>query len=488
MRSDATASMVSRAVVVTAVATVLLPVQAAEAIPAFARKYQTSCQTCHIAFPKLNPFGEVFRLRGYRMPDETEDMIRERPIPLGAPAYKRLWPEAVWPSDIPGTIPLSLSTTFSDVTQRTLVPSHAETTTIRHDFRFPEEVGLLTGGTLGDTLSFFGGLAFAPAVHDGGETVEVELEHSQLNFNGPFGSGLRFNLKIGRFAPEITQPLSHGAVLTTGGPAALLQFVPIAEHGGSEVGGHDGGAGIALPHSVDGIEAYGVLGHRVLYAGGLANGLGPGEESFDGNNAKDVYARVAVKIGGLSLDGADYDAPDENWRETSIKIGAFAYRGDGTNVLIGGTGHDANALLEDRTFTRVGVDVNAFVRDLNLVAGFVRGRDTLAGYEEIVGGHDESEDDHGDTDGAPDLEFTGEDDFTYHTWFAEADYVFMPWLHGAVRYEWLDPANADAPRFERLVPNLTALVRANVKAYVEYQRNLGASDNYLLLGGLQFAF
>ncbi len=43
----------------------------ASAIPAFARKYQTSCQTCHIVFPKLNAFGEAFRLRGYHMPAET---------------------------------------------------------------------------------------------------------------------------------------------------------------------------------------------------------------------------------------------------------------------------------------------------------------------------------------------------------------------------------------------------------------------------------
>ncbi len=86
MRSDATTLLRSGVVVVAVAATVLLPVRVAEAIPAFARKYQTNCQTCHIAFPKLNPFGEVFRLRGYRMPEETEDMIKEQPVQLGAPA------------------------------------------------------------------------------------------------------------------------------------------------------------------------------------------------------------------------------------------------------------------------------------------------------------------------------------------------------------------------------------------------------------------
>ena len=61
---------------------------AALAVPAFARKYQTSCQTCHNVFPKLNAFGEAFRLRGYRMPAETEELVKQPPTSLGAPAYR----------------------------------------------------------------------------------------------------------------------------------------------------------------------------------------------------------------------------------------------------------------------------------------------------------------------------------------------------------------------------------------------------------------
>ncbi|MFQ6099600.1 MAG: hypothetical protein ACE5O2_17840, partial [Armatimonadota bacterium] len=37
----------------------------ARAVPAFARKYGTSCSRCHVAFPKLNAYGEAFKLRGY---------------------------------------------------------------------------------------------------------------------------------------------------------------------------------------------------------------------------------------------------------------------------------------------------------------------------------------------------------------------------------------------------------------------------------------
>ena len=90
------------------IASALVQATRADAVPAFARKYQTSCQTCHILFPKLNAFGEAFRLRGYRMPGETAEMVKQPPTPLGAPAYKRLWPEAVWPGDIPSYVPLAV--------------------------------------------------------------------------------------------------------------------------------------------------------------------------------------------------------------------------------------------------------------------------------------------------------------------------------------------------------------------------------------------
>src|SRR6266567_277573 len=75
---------------------------AAQAIPAFARKYETGCITCHVAPPKLNAFGRAFRNRGYRMPRLDEDLIRQKQVSLGAPGWKRVWPRGVWPASIPG--------------------------------------------------------------------------------------------------------------------------------------------------------------------------------------------------------------------------------------------------------------------------------------------------------------------------------------------------------------------------------------------------
>ncbi len=49
-----------------------LRVPEAEALPAFARKYQVNCNVCHTRPPRLNPFGEQFLENGYQMPG-TED-------------------------------------------------------------------------------------------------------------------------------------------------------------------------------------------------------------------------------------------------------------------------------------------------------------------------------------------------------------------------------------------------------------------------------
>ena len=44
----------------------------AEAIPAFARKYDVNCTACHTAPPVLNTFGQRFLENGYQLPG-TED-------------------------------------------------------------------------------------------------------------------------------------------------------------------------------------------------------------------------------------------------------------------------------------------------------------------------------------------------------------------------------------------------------------------------------
>src|SRR5579862_6742749 len=53
--------------------------QPVHAIPAFARKYGLPCSACHLAWPVLNNFGQVFRDNGYQLGNDKDSPITLRP-------------------------------------------------------------------------------------------------------------------------------------------------------------------------------------------------------------------------------------------------------------------------------------------------------------------------------------------------------------------------------------------------------------------------
>src|SRR5713101_787734 len=78
---------------------ILFGVADAHAIPVFARKYKTSCMTCHEMMPRLNAFGEAFRLNGFRWPEGAQPAQEEEAVSLGAEGNKKVFPHSVWPVD-----------------------------------------------------------------------------------------------------------------------------------------------------------------------------------------------------------------------------------------------------------------------------------------------------------------------------------------------------------------------------------------------------
>ncbi len=442
------------------------------AVPAFARKYQTSCQTCHTIFPKLTAFGEAFRLRGYRMPGETEEMVKEKPVSLGAPAYKRLWPAAVWPGDFPGTVPLAVNVKLADVNTSTL-NEDGTVTTVHHDLQFPQELNVFGAGTLGEHVSFFSEVTFGENP-DG--SVSVELEHGHLGFDSPFGREDMFHFRIGKLMPNLVDGFHEMQLSTDAGIDSLFAFNPIGISGGTGFG-EDMGAGISVPAMIRGIEGYGIINHHALWVAGLANGIGPTSEDtsgrFDGNNAKDVYARFDYKIGGMGLDGdtGGQPIPEKNWRDNSLRLGVFTYRGDGSHIAFPATTDTGlRTDVEDEHFLRTGLYASLFFQDLNVFGAYLRGTDTLNLSNAATGVPIRNL--------APD----------YHSWFTQADYLIYPWLQATGRYETVTPADSSVPSLRLGVFNLGALIRANVKAMVEYQRDLREGENHALHALVRFAF
>ena len=438
----------------------------ARAVPVFSRKYQTSCQTCHTVFPKLNAFGEAFRLNGYHLPAETEEQIKQTPVSLGSEAYEKTWPDMVYPGTIPGNVPVAINIKMADLYASSL--EDGDHVVVHNDFLFPEEINLFTAGTLGKIFGFLGELTYEE-LPDG--STETGIERAQFTINSPFGPEHLFNFKVGKFAPDLTDGLNEMWIMTDNGIDTLFSYDPIGFNGGTGLG--EDAVGISLPTSVKAIEMYGVGAHRLFYTVGIANGMGPGvNETSDGNATKDVYARLDYKFGGMGLDGdtTGVTLPPENWRENSLRVGLLGYWGNGEDIPVEITDPDGNPFkMEDKHFERYGAYFSWYLRDLNVFGSYLHGKDKLTLLDDVT----EAKIDENTVD--------------YNTWFAQADYVFVPPFQGSLRYERLNPADSSVDPLEFLNADFTFLIRANIKVMTEYRLDLQESKNYTLAAVLRFA-
>ncbi len=443
-------------------------VKTANAVPVFSRKYHTSCQTCHVIFPKLNPFGEAFRLNGYRMPGETEELVKQVPVSLGSEAYQKLWPKMVYPSSLPGNVPFAMNVKFADLYASAQDESGHQI--LHNDFQFPQEVNLFAAGTLGNHMSFFGELTYGETPSGG---AEVEIEHARLDWVNAFGPEHLFNFRLGKLAPNAWDGFQEMWIMTDNGIDAFFGYDPIGYNGGTGLCASET-CGISLPANTRAIEMYGVAFHRLMYVIGVDSPIGPGgsNDSFGSVTQKDVYGRIDYKIGGLSLDGTvDCDVPPENWEETSLRLGFFGYGGNGNGILYTVTDPAGETALEqDASFQRLGVYGSLYLGPVNVFGGYLQGKDKLQRFT---------------PDAATLLSAINP---TYKAWFTQADWVIMPPFQTSLRYQQLMPGDQSAPLTKILTANLSYLAYANVKVMVEYNTDLVNSNNYTISTVLRAAF
>ena len=420
--SIAKAMLVS--VVLVAVCVLYMP-RRASAIPAFARRYQTSCTTCHVLPPKLNAFGVAFKNNGYRIPGDDEKFIKQPDVELGAPGWKKVWPKGVWPGAIPDRVPLSAAVEL----ETTVTPNDA----VKTDFAFPAEFELLAGGTLGSRFSYLGELAFEFA---GGET-EVDFERGHFNMqltNSPL-----MNLRLGRIETGAT-PFSRFSYKLTDEDFIVSDFRAVP-------------GGFRFRQRQQGFELWGAKngpgGGGFQYSLGLVNGSG---SSNDNNSQKDWYGSGSYKFRGFGVTGPTAAMntlkATENYIDNSVEVGAFGY-----------SGRTGATPAEEVRFDRVGFKVNAYISRLNLFGAYVRGRDRV-----LLGGP----------------EGLGPRKLSSDAWFVQGDVVVLPWIVGTLRYDQAigDPAFLHV---KRVVPALSMMIRANVILSAEGPIYIG--DGNKLLNG-----
>lgn len=396
------------------------------AIPSFSRKYQTSCTTCHIVPPTLNAFGEAFRNRGYRMPGDDQDLIKQEQTPMGSPAWKQVWPEGAWPSDIPGGNFLAVGM----ATGWNANPSSPVTT----EFEGLHGINLFAGGTGGESFSFFGNVALES---EGLEGFALEVERFFAQYNHP---SHYFNVTAGHYEPHLIPFSAHRGFIHEASYLANRFSTP---------------AGFASMDSQDGIEIWGGLeGPKkrggLLWNFGVVNGnflaavgeehqegeeasAGEHQERFDANSEKDIYFVASYKVGGLGVLGGG--APDavqqtQNWRDNHLTVGGYVYRG------VGATGAGMEFNPDAVHFIRAGGFVDWWIRDLTITGGYQFNRDRLT--------HDE-----------------GVERFTASLFTSEARYVLpYPWVVPYVRFEAVNP-NFDH-KFTRTTLAAAMILRANI--------------------------
>jgi len=165
-------------------ALLLIPGNESKAIPAFARKYQISCQVCHSpAMPRLKPFGDEFAGNGFRLTeyespryfiqtgDDKLSLFRELPLAFRVDGFA----------------------TYNFANDK------------KPDFAAPFVLKILSGGELSDKLSYY----FYFLMNERGEVAG--LEDAFLMYHDFLNTGI--NLYAGQF--QVSDPLFKGELRYT---------------------------------------------------------------------------------------------------------------------------------------------------------------------------------------------------------------------------------------------------------------------------------
>ena len=202
--------------------------QDSSAVPAFARKYQTSCYTCHSGFPNRNAFGEAFKNNGYRWPGgEEEDHAKQEQTKMGANGWKQTFPETPWPSDIPGFAPFALWVTGPIVNYADQVKTSAGKVTSQQTLfqGGPIDARILFGGTVGENLGVVG------SFEGFSKGTTATLLRTTWSFSP--GVNLGFGNGFSAFSVAVATPISaYTGVFPASGTSTELNYVTGGKEGG----------------------------------------------------------------------------------------------------------------------------------------------------------------------------------------------------------------------------------------------------------------
>jgi len=385
------------------------------AIPAFARKYKTSCVTCHTIFPKLTPFGEQFRRNGYRFPGIDSDNTKAEPVALGTDEQKKTFPDSVWPGLLSPFPPLAFGFNGQAIfhPDKNSSAGAADNHAVANFDTLIEEGHLWAAGSIDDTITFYSELTAS-------RTDGVDLETAAVYFNDVVGPAHAVNLAVGRRIGTYTSFQNHGSYFAD----LMMTQVPVTGLYGAT------SDPFVFNDNHNGLEVNGVLADRFDYSIGLAAGT-----NLDARNSANFYGHVGYKLGGSTLDGEHTGGVTQDLaHENSLTLDAFAYR----SISRFNDALDPPVLTKNTSVT-FGGSIRAQHQELELDAGLFF-----------------QTDDH--------VSSTAPSTSTLSQW-NELSYLLYPWLAVGARVEYLRVAQDGAATVSdlKIVPGVVALVRPNLK-------------------------
>lgn len=422
----------------------------AQALPTFARKYQTSCMTCHSMYPRLNAFGEAMRLNGLRWPGgEEENLTKEAPVKMGEEAYKKAWPNAVWPSDIPGTLPIAirlrsyLRKEMESSNTITPKPDKVETGTKEAGQKTAFwEWEVFSAGTMGDTASWFGHFNIeTDNEQDPSKSKTKTSLIGHLNLLDLLAKEDRYkvHLQLGTVGVE-EEALPHYRSHSTYRMTATRSFLDIMQ--------------VPYPTTFHRPNTYmlrrgpGAMLFGYLHPS-LQFGLGykmAGDYNLASTKQENGFLQLAYKIGGVDYTGKrrgpEFPQP---YQENSLGFGFVGVTGSHNQIMPTA----ASARSRD-DFWRLGFDSKLQLKNLALIGGTVFGE-----HDNPYGTLNQGR-------------------ARLSSQFGAVEYRWFPWLMTNLRYEEeraTAPASLNLGKAtrKRLAPAIHWLYRANINLGVEGQ-------------------
>ena len=282
------------------------------AIPAFARKTNMACSSCHTAWPVLNAFGRQYKEHGYRLGH------------LEAPT-KTISKDLRWDENLPVSVIL-------------VSRPYDKKDSGKQKIRALHEVELMVAGPMGEKYSAFFEIEAEDEVTNG-IGFDTGIPVAVLSYNHNEAMNLQFSY-AGNTVFDPYNSYSNSRRMTRGKNSVIDQ-----KFGGADNGGK-------LASSRQNISLYGRPTPSFFYGVGISGDAGD-PEGVEGNT---ITARIAFDI------------------SPSLTIGALAVNGtcDGRGVA---TPPAVNECEVSRDYSRVGIDLQSEISGLMINAVALTAKD-----------------------------------------------------------------------------------------------------------------